>query len=63
MAEQTVRIGAIFDSLSRPRAQWRVISLSEETVALERVDKPGINRFLEIEELLDRHHYVPAQRH
>jgi len=48
----------IFVSVAPPQRQWRVSAYDGETITLERVDRPGSLRFVDIKELLDSNRYL-----
>lgn len=64
MARKTrpVNVDDVFINIAQPQREWRVTQHDGETVTLERVDRPGALRFVEVAELRDSNRYL-LKRH
>ncbi|MDP1966435.1 MAG: hypothetical protein Q8K93_30060 [Reyranella sp.] len=61
-APPAVHVDDVFIDVAPPRQKWRFTQRDGETVTLERVDRSGALRFIEVSELLDPRRYLPKRR-
>jgi hypothetical protein len=61
MKKAKVSVGDIYVDVKPPRREWRVSQCRDDSVTLERVDKPTTFRFPSIKELTDRNRYAPKK--
>jgi hypothetical protein len=57
-----VKVDDVFANVAPPQREWRVTQRDGETITLERIDRPGALRFIEVSELLDARRYLPKRR-
>lgn len=51
-------VGDVFVNVSPPRREWRVVECDGDSVTIERVDRSGTRRYVELRDLLDSTRYV-----
>ena len=57
-----VKVDDVFVNVAPPQREWRVTQRDGETITLERIDRPGAFRFLEVAELMDSNRYLSKRR-
>lgn len=58
MKEAKLSVGDVYVDVKPPRREWRIRRCREDSIMLERLDKPGVSRFLSPADLNDRHRYA-----
>lgn len=53
-----VNVNDVFVNVAQPQREWRVSQHDGETITLERIDRPGSLRFVQINELMDSNRYL-----